>query len=97
MESSEHKGNVTICLLKVEVTQRDRWCLLPTESPFISSDGYTFEHWQGRHVICGDPLGSDALRLEVASAGPEGFIILETDDSLPQPNSVPTGYSSFCV
>ena len=48
-------------------------------------------------MICGDPLGSDALRLEVASAGPEGFIILETDDSLPQPNSVPTGYSSFCV
>lgn len=48
-------------------------------------------------MICRDPLSSDALRLDVASAGLEEFIILETDDSLPQPDSVPTGYSSFCV
>ena len=27
------------------------------QKPLHSSDGYTFEHWQGRHVICGDPLG----------------------------------------
>ena len=78
-------------LLKVGVTQQDRWCLLPTETSFISHHRYTFKHcWQGQHVICRDPLSSDASRLEVASAGLEEF-----DDSLPQPDSVPTGYSSF--
>ena len=72
----------------------DVYCL--QKPPSFPVTGIPSSTADSQHVICRDPLSSDALRLEVASAEPE-FIILETDHSLPQPDSVPTGYSSFCV